>query len=247
MVCFTFISAGTKPRSFGLFERNQTILSFLLSPLFLPHPFLKQPGVKIPFLNSRTSSQLLRPFSSSSKLLNCSLSSCVGFLNLFCISLQYILVAESHFWMTKDSLNLFFFFIFPSLKLRTVTSTVGKIQRHEMRPLTRCQRTTVIQHIIWADIHVSFFCKEHFALKKKVWKLRTKDWTMNWISSVNLWKEMGWQPVTSSFLQTLGMAITPHDLEFFSHSAHNPVCLPNKNCLSHYSQKSNLSCKGKSL
>ena len=71
------------------------------------------------------------------------------------------------------------------------------------------QRTIVIQHIIWADIHLSYFCKEHLALLwniKEVWKWRAKDWKMFWILYVDLWKESRWQPITLPFLQTLGMA-----------------------------------------
>lgn len=91
--------------------RESKKFSLLLSPLFLLHPFSKQPGVKIPFLNSRTSAHLLVPSYSISKLLNCSLSSCVGFLHLFFNTLQYILVAKKkRFWMTKESLNYFILF-----------------------------------------------------------------------------------------------------------------------------------------
>lgn len=217
---FYFHLSWNKNKTFWTFWKKANKLFHSCWALyFFPHPFPKQPKVKIPFLNSRTIAQLLLPPWSTSKLLNCTLSSCVGFLNLFYISLQYISVAKKwHFWMKKDSLNNFFFYLFyfPQPEaVCIVTLTAGKIQRHEMSPLTRCQRTTVIQHIIWADMHVSFFCKKHLALKKKSLKVENKGLNneLNFIC-----KPLKRDRVTAHhfpFLQTPGMAITPHDLEVF--------------------------------
>lgn len=138
------------------------------APYSSPNPFPEQPGDKLPLLSSGTSAWISLPSCWIPELLTHGLSFHVGFLHLFCICLQYILIAkEWHYWVAKDSLN---FFDFPQAEgMCVVTSNVGNIQRYEIRPLTYCQSTTVIKHIIWADIHVSFFCKEHLAL---LWNIK---------------------------------------------------------------------------
>lgn len=115
--------------------------------LFLPSLFPEQPGVKLPLLSSVTSTWVSIWSCWTPKLLKHSLSFRVGFLHLFSVCLQYILVSRKmyfsmYFWIAKDALH--FFYVSWPKAVRVVTFSMGNIQRHEMRELTHCQRTTVI-------------------------------------------------------------------------------------------------------
>lgn len=114
MYClFSFDPSWNKSKiSWILWEKANNFHS-CPSPCFSPNPFPKQSGVKLPLLSSGTSALVSFWSCWIPKLLNRGLSFHVGFLHMFCICVQYILVAKKwHFWMPKFSLFFFFLFLF---------------------------------------------------------------------------------------------------------------------------------------
>lgn len=153
----------------------------LRSPLFLSQILCPKPRVKLSFLRSETSAWV-SPISWIPELPNHSLP--------FSPSILYYTTVQI---CCKEMTFLNGSCIISNCR------NVERIQRDKMRLLIQCQRTFAIKlNLRW---HVFFFWEECLAFLwsiKKFWKLRTQDWRMYWISTVNFWEVIEWQAVTIS-------------------------------------------------